>query len=143
MHLSRHVALLIALSVASLLAAPALAAWKLAPAKPVQPVLTTLVTPRAAEVSSVGINRIVARTGEQGRDIQVMTAQGPIYFAWPANVTPVEFVIDVSEGGALTVRAEGYTDGNNARYAAALEAILSEAVRQVESNNVWATRPRP
>jgi hypothetical protein len=137
MRLFRHAALLIAL----LLVAPAFAA--LSPAAPVQHALTTLVTPHAAELSSVGINRIVARTGEQRRDIQVMTANGPVYFAWPAGVTPVEFVIDFGEGGAPTVRAEDYADADKARYTAAMDAILREAARQVRSNNAWATRPRP
>ena len=131
------------LTIGLLLAAPAFAALKPSPAAPVQQALTSLVAPHAAELSSVGINRIVARTGERQRDIQVMTANGPVYFAWPATVTPVEFVIDVGENGEPTVRADAYTEASNARYAAAMGAILPEAVRQVRSNNVWATRPRP
>ena len=138
MHLSRHAAL----SIALLLSAPAFPASKPAPAAPVQHALTTLVAPRGAELSSLDINRIVARTGEQHRDIQVMTAHGPVYFAWPTNVAPVKFVVDVGEAGAMTVRADGYTEENAARYAAAIDAILVEAVRQVRANNVWATRPR-
>jgi len=134
----RHAALLIGL----LVSAPALAALKPAPAAPVQPALTALAAPRAAEVSSVGINRIIARTGERRRDIQVMTDNGPVYFAWPAGVTPFEFVIDFDEGGAATARADGYTDADKSRYAAALDAVLTEAVRTVRANNAWATRPR-
>jgi len=130
------------LLIALLLSEPAIAALKPAPAAPVQPALTALVAPRADEVSSVGINRIIARTGERQRDIQVMTANGPVYFAWPASVTPFEFVIDFGEGGVPTARADGYSDTEKARYAAALDAVLSEAVRSVRSNNAWATRPR-
>ena len=138
MHPSGRATLLVAL----LLAAPAFAAWFPTPAAPVQPALITLVEPRAAELSSLDINRIVARTGERHRDIQVMTAYGPVYFGWPVNVTPVEFVIDVGEGGAPTVRAGGYTEANSARYADAINAVLAEAFRQVRANNAWATRPR-
>ena len=135
---SRHAVMLIGL----LLSPPALAALKPSPAAPVQPALTALVEPRAAEASAVGINRIVARTGERQRDIQVMTASGPVYFAWPANVTPFEFVIDFGDGGAPTARSDGYTDADKARFAAALDAVLTEAVRSVRANNAWATRPR-
>lgn len=134
----RHAAVLSGLLIAS----PAFAASKPSPAAPVQHALVALAAPLAAELSSAGINRIVARTGEQRRDIQVMTAHGPVYFAWPSHVTPVEFVIDVGENGVPTVRADGYTEAEKARYAAAMDAIVPEAVRQVRSNNAWATRPR-
>jgi hypothetical protein len=138
MRLILHAALLIA----TLATAPTFAASKPAPAAPVQPALAALAAPHADDLSAVGINRIVARTGERRRDIQVMTDNGPLYFGWPDNVTPVEFVIDVAEGGALRVRADGYTDESSARYHAAMEAILREAVLQVRANNVWAARPR-
>ena len=112
------------------------------PPAPVQPALAPLVTPRASELSSVGIQRIAARMGKQRRDIQVLTGHGSVYFAWPKNVTPVAFVIEVGTGGALTVRADGYTEANNPRYAAAFDAVLPEAVRRTRTNNAWATRPK-
>lgn len=138
MRLIHHAALLSALLVAT----PAFPASTPAPVPPGEQALATLVTPRGAELSSIDINRIVARTGQRHRDIQVMTTHGPVYFGWPSNVTPVEFVIDVGEGGALKMRVSGYTEGNNARYAAAIDAVLQEAVRQVRANNAWTTRPR-
>jgi len=138
MHLIRHAALLGALVVVT----PAYPTSKPAPATPAQQELANMVQTRGAELSSIDINRIVARAGERHRDIQVMTTHGPVYFGWPSNVTPVEFVIDVREGGAFTVRVSGYTEANNARYAAAINAVLAEAIRQVQANNAWATRPR-
>ena len=80
--------------------------------------------------------------GKQRRDIQVLTGYGPVYFAWLKNVTPVAFVIEVGKGGALTVRADGYTEANKASYAAAFDAVIPEAVRRTRSNNAWATRPK-
>ena len=112
------------------------------PPPPVQPALEPLVAPRAAELNSVGIQRIVTRTGKQRRDIQVMTGYGPVYFAWPKNATPMAFVIEVGKGGAITVRAEGYTEANKASYSAAIDAVIPEAVRRTRSNNAWATRPK-
>jgi hypothetical protein len=70
------------------------------------------------------------------------TGYGPVYFAWPKNGTPMAFVIEVGKGGALTVRADGYTEADKARYAAAIEAVIPEAVRRTRSNNAWATRPK-
>ena len=139
MPLSRHAAVLL---IGLLAPSAALPATKPAPAAPVQEALIALVSPRGAELSSIDINRIVARTGERNRDIQVITTHGPVYFGWPSNVTPVEFVIDVGDGGDVNVRAAGYSEENKARYAAALDAVLVEAVRQVRANNVWVSRPR-
>jgi len=127
---------------ALLIAVPAFPASRPAPAAPAQAALVSLVAARGAELSSIDINRIAARTGQQNRDIQVMTTHGPVYFGWPADVTPVEFVIDVGDGGAFSVRISGYDEANNARYAAAINAVLAEAIRQVQANNAWATRPR-
>jgi hypothetical protein len=79
MRLVRGILLLL---IASLGAAVALAATTPAspPPPPVQPALAPLVTPRVPEMSSVGIQRIAARTGKSKRDIQVMTRYGPVYF---------------------------------------------------------------
>jgi hypothetical protein len=108
----------------------------------VQPALAPLVAPRAAELSAAGIGKIVARTGKKRRDIQVATQYGSAYFAWPKNVTPVTFEIEVGQGGAVTVRANDYTEANRARYAAAFDAVLTESVRQANIARAYAQRPR-
>lgn len=138
MRFIRHAALVSVLVVVT----PAYAASKPAPDTSAQQELASRIKTRGPELSAIDINRIVARTGEGHRDIQVMTSFGPVYFGWPSNVTPVAFVIDVREGDALLVRVPGYSEENNARYAAAIDAVLREAVRQVQANNAWATRPR-
>ena len=114
-----------------------------ASAPPVQPALAALAAPRAAELSAAGVQKIVARTGRNRRDIQVMTSWGASYIPWPKGVTPAPFQLDVGAGGALTVRAAGYTDANKANYAAALDAVLPAAVRMANEARAKATRPRP
>ena len=104
--------------------------------------LTTLVTPRAADLRAAGIQRIAARGGREALSIQVLTTSGPIYFAWPANVAPAPFVLEEARGGAdYDVRAEG--DGDRARYAAAFDAVIPEAVRRAQQNAAWVNRIRP
>ena len=72
----------------------------------------------------------------------MLTGYGPVHFAWPKNVIPVAFVIEAGKGGALTVRADGHTEANKTSYAAAIDAVIPEAVRRTRSNNAWATRPK-
>jgi hypothetical protein len=116
---------------------------KSAPAAPaVQPALAALAAPRAGDLNNAGIQKIVARTGHRRRDIQVMTPYGASYLPWPKGVTPAPFQLDVGSGGALTVRAAGYTDASKSNYAAAFDAVLPEAIRLANENRARATRPR-
>jgi hypothetical protein len=104
--------------------------------------LATLVTPRAADLRAAGIQRISARAAREPLSIQVLTTSGPIYFAWPANVAPAPFVLEEARGGsAYNVRAEG--GGDAARYAAAFDAVIPEAVRRAQQNAAWVNRIRP
>jgi len=126
--------------VASALAVPGLAqqpaassgtakAKPAAPVAAVQPALAPLVAPRAAELAGAGITKIVARTGKQRRDIQVLTRWGPAYFPWPKGVKPETFTIEGGANKDIVVRADGYTEGNRASYAAAFDAVFPQAVR--------------
>jgi hypothetical protein len=141
-------ALAVALSASAQTAAPAKPATpapaKSAPAAPaVQPALAALAAPRAADLSNAGIQKIVARTGHKRRDIQVMTPYGASYFPWPKGVKPAPFQLDVGAGGALTVRAAGYTEASKPNYASAFDAVLPEAIRLASESRAKATRPRP
>jgi len=127
-----------ALSVSAMAQQPAAAAT----ATPLQPELVPLIAPRAAELSSAGIQKIAARTDKKRRNIQVLTTYGPIYFGWPKNVTPVTFEIEVGTGSAVTVRAKGDIEANKARYAAAFDAIVPVALRQARDAKARAERPR-
>lgn len=113
-----------------------------AKAATVHPALAALVAPRAADLRAAGIEKIVARTGRQAFDIHVVTGYGPAYFAWPRGAIPTPFEIDIGPGTALSVRADDYTEANNARYAAAFDAVLPEAVRLAEATRAYALRPR-
>ncbi len=104
--------------------------------------LAPLVAPHAAELSAAGVQKVVARTGKQKRDIQIVTEWGPTYFPWPKDVTPVTFEIYVESANALDVSADGYTEANKARYAAAFDAVLPQAVRSANAVRAQAMRPK-
>ncbi len=103
--------------------------------------LAPIVAPRTAELSAAGVQKVVARTGKNKRDIQVFTKWGPAYFSWPKDVTPVTFEIYVESPNAFDVSAAGYTDANKARYAAAFDAVLPLAVRSANTLRAQAQRP--
>ena len=124
-------------------AAPAKQPAKAPTAPAVQPALAELFAPRAAELGGAGIQRIVARTGKNRRDIQVLSSWGPIYFPWPKGATPAPFQIDVGARNALTVRADGYAEAKKAQYAAAFDAVVPQAVRMANEAKERALRPKP
>jgi len=104
--------------------------------------LSPLVGPHTAALSSAGVEEVVARTGKNKRDIQVLTKWGPAYFPWPKGVTPVTFDIYVKAPNAFDVTADGYTEANKARYAAAFDAVLPQAVRSANAVRAQAMRPK-
>jgi len=119
------------------------AAPKKAAPPPAQVALSQHVAPRAAALSSSGIQTISARTGRNQRDIQVLGQYGTIYFGWPKGIAPAPFELEVGKGGAPTVRAAGYTDADRARYTAALDAVLPQAIKRAEEAKAIRLRPKP
>ena len=108
-----------------------------------EPALSALVAPQAAQLQAAGIKSILTRTGKHRRDIQVQTQWGPAYFAWPKNVTPALFEIYIANNGTAEVYTdENYNDSTKARYAAAFDAIIPEAVRQAQLTRAAAQKPR-
>ena len=124
--------------VAAVLAAPG---WTQQPAAAPAPTradatfaaLAPIVGPRTAELSGAGVQKVVARTGKGKRDIQVLTQWGPSYFPWPKGVTPVVFDIYVEAPNKFDVIADGYTEATKARYVAAFDAVLPQAVRSANA----------
>jgi len=110
---------------------------------PVQAALSQHVAPRAATLNASGIQTIAARTGRNRRDIQVLSQYGTIYFGWPKNIAPATFDLEVGKGGVPTVRAANYTDADRARYMAALDAVLPEALKRAEEAKSLRQRPKP
>lgn len=104
--------------------------------------LAPLVAPHTAELAAAGVQKVVARTGKNRRDIQVLTRWGPAYFPWPKDVTPVTFDLYVAAENRLDIVAGGYTDATKARYAAAFDAVLPQAVRVANAARAQAQRPR-
>jgi hypothetical protein len=135
--------LLIAAAAATILA-PAWAQQSPAPtqAEATLAALSPIVAPSTAELSTAGVQKIVARMGKGKRDIQVLTQWGPAYLAWPKNVTPVTFEIYIEAPDAFDVIAPGYSDANKARYAAAFEAVFPPAVRSANALRAQAQRPK-
>ncbi len=108
------------------------------------PRLSQAVAPETERLRSAGIESIVARTGKKRRDIQVFTRYGTTYFPWPKGSPQLPFEIYVGTSGNAGVYAAGYSDssGNQARYEAAFEALLPEAVRQAQLTRAAAQRPK-
>lgn len=107
-----------------------------------QPALVTHVAPRGAELVAAGIKSIAARTGRQRRDIQVVTEFGPAYLAWPKGTTPAIFEIEVEAANNVEVWTTSYTPADEARFKAAIDAVLPEAVRAAARTKVQMTRPK-
>ena len=108
-----------------------------------EPGLSKLVAPQAAQLKAAGIKSILTRTGKHRRDIQVHTQWGPAYFPWPKNVTPALFEIYIANNGTAEVYTdESYKDNTQARYVAAFNAIIPEAVRQAQLTRAAAEKPR-
>ncbi len=133
--------------VAAALSAPGLAQPAPAPAPPTQAdrtfaALAPVVAPRTAELSAAGVQKIVARTDKGKRDIQVMTRWGPTYFPWPKGVTPVAFEVYVEAPNKFDVIAEGFADADKARYAAAFDAVVPQAVRSANALRAQAQQPK-
>jgi hypothetical protein len=108
-----------------------------------QPGLAALIAPRSAELREVGIQQIIARTGKQRRDIQVMTQYGSVYFAWPKNVAPVTFEVYLGNEGRLSAYASDFNESSRAQYLAAIDAIFPEAMRGARNAKARALRPKP
>ena len=132
---------------AAALAAPALAQQAAAgPASAgewtLQPALVKHVAPRGPELAAAGIKGIAARTGRQRRDIQVVTQFGPAYFAWPKGAVPAVFEIEVEAANNVEVWTTGYTAADEARYRAAIDAVIPEALRAAARVREQMTRPK-
>jgi hypothetical protein len=104
--------------------------------------LAPILAPRTAELSAAGVQKVVARTGKGKRDIQVLTRWGPSYLAWPKGVTPVTFEVYVEAPNSFDVIADGYTEADKARYAAAFDAVVPLAVRSANALRVQAHWPK-
>lgn len=107
-----------------------------------EPTLSAIVAPQAAQLQAAGIKSILTRTGKGRRDVQVQTQWGTAYFGWPKNVAPALFEIYITNKGAAEVFTEKYSEATKARYAAAFNAVIPEAIRQAGLTPASAQKPR-
>ncbi len=115
-------------------------------AKTTAPVTVTAVEPglyavagaRVQQVAAAGVQKITAMPGKDRRSIAVESPWGYSYFDYPKNVKPVPFEIWVggSAGGA-TISAPGFNDTNKADYKAAIDAIISHAIKSTQQNRIY------
>jgi len=129
--------------------APAKAAPTAAPAataatgtvKAIQPGLLEVAGPRVNEVQAAGIKKITATPGKGSRAIAVESPWGYSYFAFPKDVKPVAFTIEVGKpAGVATISAPGFKEANKADYKAAIEAIIPFAIRWTNDIHKLATQ---
>jgi hypothetical protein len=127
------------------LAAPA---WAQAPAAPKSQAdvaweaLSPLAAPYVAQLHAGGVEKIVARTTGNRRDIQVRTRWGPAYFGWPRGVTPVAFELSVDGPSTIDLVAPNYTPAARANYKTAFDAVLPQALKAANQARIDATRPK-
>ena len=69
--------------------------------------------------------------------VRVSTRVGEVYFRYPSALAPTDFAIYVGAQD-LEADSDGYNAGTSAQYEAAIKAVLPEAVRRTDANNIWA-----
>jgi hypothetical protein len=118
------------------LAAVALAACQMPRSEPAtpQPKLARHVQPYADDLGAAGIDKIVAWSERPEQPVQVLGRNGAIYFPWRRGLPFATFAIDVGRGGA-TVRADGYSDADDVRFAAAIDFAVRESIRLARDHN--------
>jgi hypothetical protein len=127
------------------LAAPV---WAQKPAAPpsqedvVWNALSPLAAPHVAQLHAAGVQKVVARTGRNQRDIQVLTRWGPVYFGWPKGITPGEFELSVDGPSSIYLVAPKYTAAARPMYKTAFDAVLPQAVKAADQARVNASRPK-
>lgn len=104
--------------------------------------LSPIAAPHVAQLHAAGVQKIVARTAGNRRDIQVLTRWGPTYFGWPKGVTPVAFELSVDGPSSIYLVAPAYTDALRPAYKTAFDAVLPQALRAANQTRISASRPK-
>jgi len=107
--------------------------------KAVQPGLLEVTGPRVNDAVAAGIQKITARPDKSRRAIEVKSPWGNINFAWPKDVKPVAFTIETSKGGGATISAPGFTESNKADYKAAVDAVVTKAIKDAQAQKAAKT----
>jgi hypothetical protein len=94
-----------------------------------QPELARLAQPYAQQLRAVGITRVISPGS--GAMVRLETVYGPVYVRYPAGVSDVAFVLDVSRDGLESASATFV----KARDEQVLAALLPDAVSVAAANN--------
>jgi hypothetical protein len=109
---------------------------------PPQPGLLALAQPRIAKLRDAGITQIVARAGQRN-NIQVLTRYGPAYMRWPRGTAPRAFELYLNADGSNAAFASDYAEQDKAAWAALLDAVFAQALKEAAQVRTNATRIKP
>ena len=123
-----------ALRGAVILAGLAIIGCSTAPTVPMQPQpeLAQLAEPYAGQLRAARIMRIEAGGGAMVRS---STETGTVYTRYPQDMAMLRWVLYIDTAG-VHADAPNFDASGRAQYAQALQAILPEAIRAAERNNV-------
>jgi hypothetical protein len=127
---------------AALMAIPAFAQQQAAPAasvKAVQPGLLEVTGGRVNDAVAAGIQKITAKADNSRRAIEVHSPWGNLNFAWPKGVKPVAFTIETGKAGGATISAPGFTEANKEEYRAAVDAVVTKAIKDAQAQKTAKT----
>ena len=116
---------------AAVVAVPAFA--QQATVKAVQPGLLEVSGGRVNDAVAAGIQKITAKADNSRRAIEVHSPWGNLNYAWPKDVKPVAFTIETAKNGGATISAPGFTEANRAEYKAAIDAVVTRAIRDAQT----------
>jgi hypothetical protein len=109
---------------------------------PPQPGLLALAQPRLTELREAGITQIVGRAASRN-NIQVLTRYGPAYMRWPRGTAPRAFELYLNADGSNAAFASGYAEQDKAAWAAMLDAVFAQALKEAAQVRANATRIKP
>ena len=127
---------------AALMAIPAFAQQQATPAasvKAVQPGLLEVTGGRVNDAVAAGIQKITAKADNSRRAIEVHSPWGNLNFAWPKGVKPVAFTIETGKAGGATISAPGFTEANKEEYRAAVDAVVTKAIKDAQAQKTAKT----
>ena len=107
--------------------------------KAVQPGLLEVTGGRVNDAVAAGIQKITAKADNSRRAIEVHSPWGNLNFAWPKDVKPVAFTIETSKGGGATISAPGFTEANKEQYRAAVDAVVTKAIKDAQAQKATKT----
>lgn len=108
--------------------------------KAVQPGLLEVTGGRVNDAIVAGIQKITAKADNSRRAIEVHSPWGNLNFAWPKDVKPVAFTIETGKGGSATISAPGFTAANKEEYRAAVDAVVTKAIKDAQAQKTSKTR---